>query len=62
MYRNEEKNNILFVFYTIKNPRHWTYEKIPEGWWWSGGGHTEPMTKNKKNQKQYKYKNEEQFD
>jgi hypothetical protein len=41
---NDKDNKVLFVFYSFgeeKNNR-WTYGKFPNGWNWTGKGHTIP--------------------
>lgn len=49
---------VIFVFYTFAQGGSWNYKKLPSGWWWVGGGSTEPVNATGKSEK---YQREEQF-
>ena len=52
----------LFVFYNLLKNEYWSYNKLPNTWWWVGSGMTgkkdypreEQFNGNKKNQRKLK--------
>jgi hypothetical protein len=54
--KHQEK--VIFVFYTFAQGGSWTYNKLPTGWWWVGGGSTVPVNASGTSGK---YEREEQF-
>jgi hypothetical protein len=54
--KHQEK--VIFVFYTFAQGGSWTYNKLPTGWWWVGGGSTGPVNASGTSGK---YEREEQF-
>ena len=54
-------DGVIFVFYTMDKGGTWSYKKkFPKHWNWTGGGGTNPFTKNGMSHS-YKYEKEEQF-